>query len=322
MLRTRLIATQIADTSIRALKTWAGHRRTTNGATHWRLDTRASVDYINRVYDDYVRYGAITPGWLLGKSVLEIGFGDSLGVALRFLAGGAAQVTSIDAFAPVQNTAQQTRIYQMLRDQCDAAGRARFDEAVQFAPQLHFALHRLTALLNTSIEAAADRFLPCSFDLIVSRAVLMELPDPQPAFAAMDKLLRPGGKMIHSIAPLHDYGMFTSSAEHHPLEFLTISPAMYKMMAGISGKPNRKLASFYRNATDSLGYRSQAHIVRLTGSRTKFSPGVFDVQHDPGQYGHARALVDAIRPRLAQQFRSAAEEDLMIADLFLVAEKP
>jgi hypothetical protein len=64
-------------------------------STHMSLTLAESVSYVNRTYEDYCRYGQLGPASLEGKTILEGGPGDNLGVALRFIAAGAAQVVAM-----------------------------------------------------------------------------------------------------------------------------------------------------------------------------------------------------------------------------------
>ena len=50
---------------------------------------------------------------------MEIGHGDNLGVALRFLAAGAAEVICLDKFYSKRDPERQREIYLALRAQLD-----------------------------------------------------------------------------------------------------------------------------------------------------------------------------------------------------------
>jgi hypothetical protein len=107
----------------------------------------------------------------------------------------------------------------------------------------------------------ADRVLePESFDYIISRGVLLEIHECDRAFRVMDKLLRRNGTMVHK-APCLDW-MFPQNG-HHPLEFLTISEPVYKMMTGDSGKCNRRMIDYYRRTVAALGYEATFHITKV-----------------------------------------------------------
>ena len=63
-----------------------------SGSTHLNSSVDESVEYIRRVYADYFRYGSAPEDGLVGKRILEIGPGDSVGVALLLSAAGAERV--------------------------------------------------------------------------------------------------------------------------------------------------------------------------------------------------------------------------------------
>ena len=70
-----------------------------DGSTHLKLTVDVSLAYINSQYDDYMQYGELTPATLRGKRVFELGFGDNVGVPLKFLAVcEARQAVCLDRF--------------------------------------------------------------------------------------------------------------------------------------------------------------------------------------------------------------------------------
>jgi len=315
-----IVAGHVYDNVKSKARLLGGNLETPHGATHYGWPVEKSLAYINEVFCDYLEYSRLPPKAIRGWRVLEIGPGDNLGVALNFLAAGAAQVVCIDKFHSKRDEAQQMRIYRALRGTYSGEERQRFDEAISLDDGITLNPRRLQYLSGTAIEEAKALFSPGSFDLIVSRAVLMEIADCDRAFATMNHLLRPGGRLIHKIAPLRDYEMFRANG-YHPLEFLTIPEHLYACMVSDCGKPNRRLISYYRSKMRDLNYSATTPIVNLLGN-SKFAPyRVMPPQSDPG-YRKALSLVRAIRPRLAKQFRSCPDEDLMIEDFFLVAQKP
>lgn len=77
-----------------------GLRKHQSGSTLFRLGVQSSIDYTLTCFADYLRYADVDAEFLAGKHVLEVGPGDSLGIALCFLANGAASVTALDGFEP------------------------------------------------------------------------------------------------------------------------------------------------------------------------------------------------------------------------------
>src|ERR1035441_4786828 len=74
----------------------AGNAEGHSGATHRDWTTDQSLAYIDTVFQEYLEYGGLSIDGLRGKSILEIGPGDNLGVALTFLAAGAHRVVCLD----------------------------------------------------------------------------------------------------------------------------------------------------------------------------------------------------------------------------------
>src|SRR5947199_8669766 len=75
-----------------------GQVTSANGSTHTGWPLERSLEYIGRAFREYLQRSGLCQGTLEGKRVLEIGPGDTLGVALKFLAAGAAEVVSLDKF--------------------------------------------------------------------------------------------------------------------------------------------------------------------------------------------------------------------------------
>src|SRR5262249_27635700 len=75
-----------------------------------------SLSYINRTFDDYIKYSGISVQNLEDRTILEIGPGDNLGVALKFLAAGAKRVFCIDKYLAKCGPEYEYRIYRALRE--------------------------------------------------------------------------------------------------------------------------------------------------------------------------------------------------------------
>jgi hypothetical protein len=113
--KTLIIAHRIFDNWRRRRAFKSGNTVTAYGSTHEFWSLEKSVAYINRVYDEYLQFAGLTPEALRGMRILEVGPGDNFGVALKFLAAGAAKVVALDKFYSERNVEQQTRIYRELR---------------------------------------------------------------------------------------------------------------------------------------------------------------------------------------------------------------
>ncbi len=98
-----------------------------------RHSAQGFVDSIEGYFADYLSVAGLRPDDLNGLSVLELGSGDSYGVALKFIQHGARRVVCTDRFKSPRSIAGETRVYRQL---LEAAGseteRQRLSQAVQF----------------------------------------------------------------------------------------------------------------------------------------------------------------------------------------------
>jgi SAM-dependent methyltransferase len=296
-----------------------GQTTTAYGSTHefWSLDK--SVGYINQVYDEYLEYSGLTPEAFRGRQILEVGPGDNFGVALKFLANGAAKVVCLDKFYSERDEGQQTRIYRELRKQLSPEQFRIFDESLKLDSKLELNPARLEYIYGHGIEEADQILEPELFDFIVSRAVLHNVYDIDLGFESMDHLLAPGGYMCHKI-DFSDENMF-SSRGMHPLTFLTIPERVYRLMASDSGKPNRKLIGDYREQTRKRGYEAKLFISSILG-RGPLIPHQEKIERGVDYREATISLIDEIRPKLAVPFRNLPEVELAAAGIFLIAKKP
>ncbi|HXQ74088.1 MAG TPA: methyltransferase domain-containing protein [Pyrinomonadaceae bacterium] len=317
--KTLIILHRIVDNWRRRRAFESGQTTNAYGSTHESWSLEKSVAYINLVYREYLEYSGVTPDALRGRHVLEVGPGDNFGVALKFLADGAAKVVSLDKFYSERNDEQQASIYRELRKQLSPEQAAVFDETIKFEGAVELNKNRIQYIYGHGIEEADKILEPESFHFIVSRAVLHNVYDIDQGFDAMDRLLAPGGYMAHKI-DFSDENMF-SSRGMHPLTFLTIPEGIYRLMAKDSGKPNRRLVNDYREQMRNRGYDAKLFVSSVVGvgalapHKEKIERGV--------DYGNKTvSLIDEIRPKLALPYRKLAEEELAAAGIFLVARKP
>lgn len=297
-----------------------------SGSTHERLDVSASVDYINAVFRDFLLYGGLTDEKLRDKRILELGPGDNVGVALRFVACGAREVICLDKFYSTHDVGHERNIYLELRKQLPEKERRDFDAAVQLENGLEFNKEKIRYVYGTGAQDAEAVLQGRRFDLVISRGVIQEVYETDRAFAAMDKLLVPGGMMLHKI-DLRDYGMFSQKG-FHPREFLTIPDFIYRLMAYDSDKPNRRMLDYYRNKMKELGYCAKLYITGVVeaegyrGIQPEIVPHKTRLEYGVDYFEEHVEMIRLIRPRLATQFRTLTDQDLLAAAVFLVAVKP
>jgi SAM-dependent methyltransferase len=321
--KTAIIAYKIIDNWRWRRRLRRGIIESENGATHRAFSLEESLAYVNSQFDDYLRYGRLAAEDLRGLRVFELGFGDNIGVALRFLAAGAARVVCLDKFYSVRDEEQHRRVYLALREGLSAEERARFDEAIDLGAGLKVNDERLHCVYGTTVEESEElRGEAGRFDLAVSRGAIQDIYEPDAAFDAMDDLLAPGGRMLHKI-DMSDQGMFSVNGMN-PLTFLTISDGVYRMMAVDSSKPNRKTVDYYRRKMSELGYETQILVTELAGRERKGDLHPHKERPERGvDYGDdTLAVVREVRPRLNPRYRNLSDEDLMVAGIFIIARKP
>jgi SAM-dependent methyltransferase len=282
----------------------------------------AGLNQINRTFERYLKYSGLTRETLANKTVLEIGPGDNVGVALRFLAAGAKRVVCIDKFVHYQESPVHQRLYRALREGLPPEDRARFDQVISLDNGVKLDTKRLEWVYGKGIEDTDSLFKPGSFDVIVSAAVLEELYDIDLAFSKMDRLLAPGGYTIHKI-DMRDYEMFHKHGFHR-LEFLTVPDPIYRHMSQASGQPNRRLVNYYRDKMTELHYDSTIFIaMAATGDefkelpeyKTKLTKGVDYTEANLESYRD-------MRPRLLPRYQSLSDDDLITEAILLTGRKP
>lgn len=321
--KSAVIAYKIFDGWRRRRRRARGDILDTSGATHLGRPLEASVARIFAQFEDYVAYGGLSPGWLAGRRVLEVGFGDNVGVALLFLAAGADSAVCLDRFYCPRDEGQQRRIYLGLRARLRGdEERRRFDEAIDLSAGVRTNPARLRELYGAGVEDSGELLAGEPFDLAVSNAVVQEIYDPAPTFEALDRVLRPGGLSIHKI-DLTDYGMF-GGAGLNPLTFLTIGERVYRLMAAGEGLVNRKPVDYYRGLMRRMGYDAKFYVTDVVGRAGRGDLRARRERPLPGvdYTDETLALVREIRPRLIERYRNLPDEDLLVAGTFMVARKP
>jgi len=320
-----LVAYVIAASTRTRIRYKLGKIDSFSGSTTSTLSVEQSLGYANLVYDDFVAYGKLGPAEVRGKRFLELGPGDNVGVGLRFLADGAAQYACLDKFYSTHDLEHERQIYLALRGQLNEEQRRNFDAAVKLEPALEFNREKIYYAYGLGAQDADRVGEPGSFDFIISRGVLQEVYEIDRAFAAMDKLLKPGGKLIHKI-DLRDYGTF-SSAGFHPREFLTIPKPVYFLMAYDSDKSNRRMLDYYRRKVRELGYDAELYITCTVergyqGIQQEIRPHKLKLEYGVDYFDRHREMIREVRPRLAAEFRNMSDEELLAGAVFLVAKKP
>jgi SAM-dependent methyltransferase len=279
------------------------------------------VAYSRNVVESILAHARLGLEEVKGLRVLELGPGEDLGVALRFLAAGAAEVACIDRFEFEAEPEWEHEVYRGLLADLDAEQRARLEGMVSPAGELDRGDgSRLETVRGVGIEEGAARLGERRFDLIVSVAVLEHVYDLAAAFSAMDALLAPGGLMLHQV-DLRDHGMF-SGGGRHPLEFLTIPPAVYRAMTSHTGAPNRERIGSYRTLLAELGHDATIAVMNVGGAREDLVPPTerLVVGHDLAP--ELAASIEGMRARLAPQFADLPVWELAATGITIRSQKP
>lgn len=316
--RLGVISGRIGSERVRDLRRATGWKENPMGATHRGFALAESLDYIDKVFGDYERYAGLTPEAIRGKTILELGPGDSFGVALRFIAAGAQKVITADRFIPIRDSGQQRAIYEGVLSRMSADERERVD-GVLTAQGIDLPSVNVDVRAGLGIEEAPREIGEASVDIIISRAVLEHVYDLDSAFEAMNRLLKPGGLMAHKV-DLRDHGLFTDGGQH-ALEFLTVGDRLYAWMGEESaGLPNRRLQGYYERTLDGMGYKARYLTTHLAGIEEEVEP------HVPAEDGLPQnaplGSVEEIRRRLLPRFRSLPAAELAVAGFWVVAVKP
>jgi SAM-dependent methyltransferase len=286
---------------------------------HPTSDVPIYVYRANSTFARYQTYGGLTNERLQGARVLEIGPGESLGVALRFVGAGASHVVAVDKFVPLQRSPFHQTLYRTISSGLDEGSRARIAAAVNLRDDVALDARRMSYVYGKGIDEAVAEYPAEFFDAIVSNAVLEEVYDLDRTFAALDRVLKPGGRQVHVI-DLRDYGMFSKHG-YHPLEFLTVPDFVYRHMVEAVGQPNRRLVDYYRDRMASLKYSSSIYTTWILGQPSP--PKIFrtNIQRGEDYSDESLALVRSIRPRLLPRFQKLSDEDLIVQSIILAAEK-
>jgi SAM-dependent methyltransferase len=325
--RTLIIAAKIYDNWRMKKRFESGNAESIHGSTHGMIlkDMSASIDYINVQFADYLTYSGLTFDSLKGIRVFELGFGDNVGVALKFIAAGAKKAVCLDKYYSKRNPEQQRLIYLALRETlADDEQRRRFDEAIDLSSGAQLNAEKIQCVYGSDIENASELADIEPFDLVVSRGAIQDIYNPDAAFATMDRILKPGGFMLHKI-DLSDQGMFRENGMN-PLTFLTISEPVYGLMAVDSGKPNRKLMNYYRQRMESLGYAPKMLVTGIIGvgvcGKGDIHPHMEKIGLGVDYQQSTLDLVAEVRSRLIPSFKDLPDGELIVDGIFIVARKP
>lgn len=203
------------------------------------VECHSTQDYVESIegyFTDYLSVAGLWPDDLNGLSVLELGSGDSYGVALKFIQHGARRVVCTDRFESQRSIAGETKVYRQLLEAAGSeAERWRLSQAVRFTDE-GFAIDDLwIQTLIAPAEQLGQYLRGEQFDLIVSRSTLEHVYDLEGVFRSLSDLLCPGGRTIHKV-DFENHGLFTAQG---PVYFLRFPRWLWQLASSHSGLPNR-----------------------------------------------------------------------------------
>lgn len=294
----------------------AGLRRHQSGAVHAGWDIDQMLRYVHGVFDDYLAYGGIDRAALDGMRVLEIGPGATLGVALLFVAHGAEEVVCVDRFESDRDEEANRNLYAAIVRSLDGQRRDRAAACLDAHGNLRPG--PVKCFFGRPVEQIDRAFPAESFDLVVSRAVLEHVYSPEDAWRSMDHVLRANGRMLHKV----DFRCHSFYEDKHPLHFLTVPEWLWLMVSAPDPTLNRARLSCYSGLLAKYGYQARMFVTHVADDPAEITPHIERTAEgyrpSPGQM----RMLEDIRPRLTDPFRTASHEDLIVNGAFVVGTKP
>jgi SAM-dependent methyltransferase len=294
-------------------------RKGTPWVCHFKeFSVSKSLNYIEEVFTDYFEYSGLSPKFIQDKTILEIGTGENLGVSLRLICHGAQRVDTIDRFNSLIAEDAQLELYREIERRLPDNQRPLFSSAIRFNKGYRLNENKLRYINGVGIERLHTVLKNENYDIIISRAVLEHVFNIEYSINVMDRLLRPGGVMIHEI-DFRDHNMF-SRFGFNPLTFLTVKDNLWKKMTSHTGAPNRKIINFYQETFSSLGYDIAILKLLIVGSKAKIYKE--NIEYNIDYQNRNIEIIQNIRPYLLPRYGVLPDDDLLVAGIFIKATKP
>lgn len=201
----------------------------------WRtqIGRTTSSDQAQQIRDQFAFFMG-TLGDVHGKTIVEVGPGDSIGLAALFLRAGAAKYIAYDRFIGDIYGPSAMALY-------DALGNRNFQQFV--------------TIRGIGIEAAEPTR---EADIVVSFDVVEHLSDPVIGLERMAGLLKPGGVMVHRV----DYSAHDIWRTYEEKQFLKFPDWLWHLMGSNRGYSNRVRHAVLMKKADSLGLKCTERIPR------------------------------------------------------------
>ncbi len=212
--------------------------------------------YVNCVQDYREKLGCLTDSdfssYLAGKTVLEYGPGDVLGVALLLYAWGARRVDCVDRFPLSRLSENNIKIYHELLKSLSGNARDRALSVFRHHgdPASGLEEERIRYRVDSNGLSHANE----EYDLILSRAVLEHVNNLEGTLKDVYLALRKGGDTVH-LVDLKSHGL----DRYREFDFLTWPDWAYRLMYSHKGFPNRWRVDYYKRVAEEQGF----HIISL-----------------------------------------------------------
>jgi hypothetical protein len=233
---------------------------------------------------------------LRGATIVEIGPGDHIPMAMLLLAAGAARYICLDRFAGDVGGGAARAFY-----------RALANDLPQRSPELAAGLHREGVDPERFPDSLGDRVCVWRHaveekpetdiaDLILSNNVVEHVSDLD-AFASHSfAMLRSGGHGVHRVDfTAHD----AWAACRDPLEWLTVPEVLWHLTGSNRGSPNRYRYHEVREAFERAGFLIEVDLLEA----------------------YPLDMIRRARPGLARRFRGMPEDSLAVQTALFVCEK-
>jgi hypothetical protein len=276
------------------------------------------VTYIENVYDNYLKYGDLTKEYIKNKRILEVGPGDSFGIAIKSLFDGAKEVICFDKFYANRNNSLLKKAYQILFSK---QNKYVFNDLfnADLIPNKPISYYYGKGIEEVKLKNSSD-FQKNSFDLIISNQVIQEIYNPKPAFKKMIELLDVGGKMIHHI-DFEPYNYFRAHSKKE-YDFLTYPEYIYKWMVNKRGMSNRKRVSDYikiLDAYENISYKILVHSCFL--NKKKLDEVVVYPDFTEGTRSFYSKIVESQKSDFVKKYKNLPIEDFIVGNAYLIIEK-
>ncbi len=275
------------------------------------------VEIIEKVYSNYKVFGNIEDEDFKDKKILEIGPGDSFGIAIKLLFSNAKEIVCFDKFYAKRNGNLLKEAYlKMFKNKNTYSFKDIFNEDLLPQNKIHYFFGKGIE----KIKFDNNFFEKESYNYIFSNQVIQEIYNPFPAFHKMIKLLKSGGKMVHHI-DFEPYNYF----RHHlkkEYDYLTFTEIEYKWMVNKRGMGNRKRITEYidyLNKNKNIDYKFIVSTCFL--DKEKLEAPIEYPNFPENIKKSYKTLVESQKSNFNKKYKNLPIEDLMVGNAYLVIEK-